>query len=492
MPTSTTDDAFASPWTNRSTLWVLNPGLNIDQCFDYGIENYVFTQRTYQFKRNMAIDPKKQLDFYSRGRPWRALLVEYDGRVSLLFDSKHGWNKPVAAYPSWSYKDHTSARLADLCRNYPLTGQVVGKFWGDEKQYKAVRGQDRVILIRNPPVDKFDWQTMMGYLSDLKRVHPEIQFHMHGGKSVQRTIGISIDRCDHPVTLQWTDGRPTLLLPNGAYSRGQHEHNHWGRLIGEQLSEFRRMKDRRELSRYSYKFNLKALIWAERNQDRLYAFQGKRPDVDPEAVDWVASDVEWKPTLSRYRPRVIELGDKWLCDTCTISNRCPYSRHGAVCIVDGTEGAKLSEQFRSRKSSDIIDGISSLLGASAERYENALATEQDMAAQTGIYKLSPAVTALANGLFDRAIQMARLLDPQIAGQMANGRVNVGIVNANAGAVAAATPQEIMAGVAAQLQAHGIALENASIGDIEAILRGDKPPGAKAAIEAVAYDSDEDD
>lgn len=490
--TSTTDVDFASPWVNRSTIWVLNPGTNIDICFDLGIQNFVFPQKTYQFKRNMAIDPKKSMDFYARGRPWSALLVEYDARVSLLFDSAHGWNKPVAAYPSWSYKDNTLARAKKLCWDYPQPGEIVGTFWGDEIDCKAVKGQEQVILIRNPPNGRFDWQTMMGYVSDLKRSWPEISFHMHGGKSIARTIGISIDHADHPVTLQWEGGRPVLLLPNGLYSRGEHKHDHWARLIGESQSEFRRLTDRRELGRFTYRFNLKSLIWAQRNQERLYAFQGKRPDVDPEAVDWTASDEEWKPTLSKYRPRIIEAGDKWLCDTCTIANRCPYSRHGAICIVDGTDGAKLSQKFRSRKSSDIIDGISALLGANTERFEKALETEVDAAVQTGVYKLSPAVTQLGNAIFDRAIQMARLLDPAIAGQMANGRVNVGIVNANAGAVAQSTPQEIMAGVSAQLQVHGIALENATIGDVEAVIRGETPPGAAKAIEATAYEYDEDD
>jgi hypothetical protein len=478
-------DSTASPWTEPSQFWVLNPGMNIDTCFDLGVSRFVFTQRTYQFKRNMAIDPRKQIDFYSRGRPWKAMLVEYDGRVSLVFDSKKGWNRPVAVYPSWSYKNNTSDSLRRLCRAYPEPGQIVGKFWGDSEQYRAVQGQDKVILIRNPPKDRLQWQEMMGFVSNMRRYH-DVRFHFHGGKSMERTVGQSVDAFDHPVTISWVDGEPTLLMPNGQIAETNrtviNKHDHWAKLIGESLAEFRRLKDRKEKAKFAYRFNLKSLIWAERNQEKLYAFQGRR--LDDNEVDYESSDADWAPVLRNYRPRLVDIGDKWLCDTCTVAHRCPYSRAGAICIVDGTEGQKLSEKFRSRKTTDIIDGISALLGANTERLEKALVTEQAIADETGQYRLSPQVTTLANAIFDRAIQMARLLDPSIAGQMANGRVNVGIVNANAGAVAQATPQEIMAGVANKLEQFGIPLAEATIEQVEAVMRGDDPPVYPNAIDVV--------
>jgi hypothetical protein len=483
-----TDDRIASPWTERSQLWVLNPGKNIHICLDLGISKFVFTQKTYQFKRNMAIDPKRLLDFYGRGRPWEALLVEYDGRVSLLYSSEQGWSRPVAAYPSWSFRDSTLNRLRDLCRDYPKPGDEVGTFWGDSTPYKCVPGQRPIVLIRNPPKDRFEWQGMMSHVSDMRRVY-DVRFHFHGGKSVARTVGISVDGFDHPVTIDWVGDMPTLLMPNGQILRDMdswRDFNHWGKLIGESLARFVRMKDRSERGQFAYRFNLKSLLWAERNQEKLYAFQGRSPDG---AVDYESSDDDWVPVATRYRPRVVEIGDKWLCDTCTIAHRCPYSRAGAICIVDGTEGQKLSNQFRSRKASDIIDGCSALLSANTERLERALLTEQELANQTGQYRLSPQVTTLANGVFDRAIQMARLLDPAIAAQMASGRVNVGIVNANAGAVASATPQEIMAGVAAKLEQFGIPLADATIEQVEAVMRGEDPPIHRVAIEVQSSDDD---
>ena len=116
-----------------------------------------------------------------------------------------------------------------------------------------------------------------------------------------------------------------------------------------------------------------------------------------------------------------------------------------------------------------------------------MAAEQDMADQTGQYRLSPQVTSLANATFDRGIQMARLLDPQVAGQMANGRTQIGIINSNAGAVAQATPQQLMAGVAAQLDNYGIALEDATMDQVEAVMNG-KAPVLKA-IEVTSSDVD---
>jgi hypothetical protein len=489
MMTSTQESVSDSPWVNESVLWVNTPGPHINICFDYGIENFVFPQRTYQFKRNLAIDPKKSIEFHSRGRPWNALLVEYGARVSLLFDHKHGWSKPVAAYPSWSAKNDTFPSLKRLCEHYPEAGETVGTFWGDEVPYSAVQGQAYKILIRNPPNDRLEWQQMMAYVSNLKREYPHIEFHMHGGKSVQRTVGMSIDAFDHPVTLEWSNGRPVLLLPNGKWSKGGQADVKWARLIGESLVEFRRLKDRRALARYTWKFNLKSLLWITRNQDRMYAFSGRHPDMDPNSADWDDADEDWKPVLSKYRPKLTNLNDKWICDVCSAASRCPYSRPGAICIVDGTEALKLSEKFGSRKVSDIIDGISTLLTANASRLEKAITSEQEQADMNGVYKVSPAVTSLANSVFDRAIQMARLLDPQIAGQMSGTRVNVGIHNSNAGAVAAATPQQVMAGVVSILQQHGISPEEATQEQVEAIIRGDDPPVHRTAIEASYSDPD---
>jgi len=483
------ETSVVSPWVNESVLWVNTPGPHIGICFDYGIENFVFPQKTYQFKRNIAIDPKKSIEFHSRGRAWNALLVEYDARVSLLFDSKHGWSKPIAAYPSWSHKDDTFPALKRLCEHYPEPGEIVGTFWGNEVPYAAVKNQAYKILIRNPSKSSFEWQNMMSYISDLKREYPYIDFHLHGGKSVQRTVGISIDSFDHPVTLQWNGDRPVLLLPNGERTLGKQADVKWARLIGESIAEFRRIKERRALAQYVYRFNLKSLLWITRNQDRMYAFQGRHPDMDPNSADWDDPDEDWKPVLSKYRPKLTNLNDKWICDTCSAANRCPYSRPGAICIVDGTEALKLSEKFGSRKVSDIIDGISTLLTASAGRLEKAIVSEQQQAEDSGVYKVSPAVTTLANSVFDRGIQMARLLDPTIAGQMSGTRVNVGIHNANAGAVAAATPQQVMAGVIAILEEHGIAPATATAEQVEAIIRGEDPPVYRKAIEASYSDTD---
>jgi hypothetical protein len=489
MQISTQVDRSVSPWAERSTVWILNPGKNIDLCFDHGMTDFVFTQKTYQFKRNMALSPQKQLDFFARGRPWRAILVEYDANVALMFDSRRGFRRALGAFPSWSAKDDTFPALERLCRNYPEPGDEVGHFfYMEDKPSLAVDGQPKVILVRNPPQNRFEWQQMMSFVTDMKRDHPEIIFHLHGGKSLSRTMGISIDAFDHPVTLSWRDNSPELLLPNG---RGlfvdsvEPKFNHWARLIGESLPAISRLTERPELARAAYRFNLKSLIWAHRNQDKLYAFNRADPDGE---VDAESSDDDWKPILTDYRPKMIEVTDRWLCDTCTINDRCPYSRAGAICVVEGTEAHKLSEKFKSRKASDIIDGLSTLLSANTERLEKAMVSEEEVAQLTGKFQLSPQVTTLANAVFDRGIQMARLLDPQVAGQMSHSRTNIGIVNANAGALAQATPQQLMAGVAAKLQEFGIRLEDATMEQVEAVMNGDDPP-IRLAIESTANEPD---
>lgn len=481
-------EKYDSPWKKQTELWVRDPGRNVDVCFDFGMTDFVFTQRTNQFKRNMSFAPEKVLGIYARGRPWRAMLVEYDAEVTLLFDHRRGFDKVLAVYPSWSFREDSFERLWSLTQTYPRPGQKVGRFrYRDSIIHKIKDDQEKVIIVRGQPRDRLDWHMMINQITEMKRYRPDVKFHFHGGKSTARTVGVSVDSVDHPITLEWRDGDPLFLCPNGqAFDPLKTKDlDHWAKLIGESLWEYRRLDERFDRSRYNYRFNLKSIRWLQRNQDKLYDFNRPKPDA---VVDYESSDETWVPHLTNYRPKISEPNDRWLCDTCTINARCPYSRVGAICIVDGTEAHKLSEQFNSRKASDIIDGLSTLLSANTVRLETALDSEKEVAAQTGVYRLSPQLSTLMNSVFDRGIQMARLLDPNVAGQMSNSRVNVGIVNGNAGAVAASTPQELMAGAAHILtEKYGIPLEDVTQDQLEAVLNGDEPKVHRKVIDVQSDD-----
>ena len=77
---------------------------------------------------------------------------------------------------------------------------------------------------------------------DLKRDFPHIIFHVNGQKTVPRTLGVGIDSFDHPVTIDWIDDQPRLLLANGrlldhrTYKTGG-EHEKWARLVGIQAHD---------------------------------------------------------------------------------------------------------------------------------------------------------------------------------------------------------------------------------------------------------------
>jgi hypothetical protein len=135
--------------------------------------------------------------------------------------------------------------------------------------------------------------------------------------------------------------------------------------------------------------------------------------------------------------------------------------------VDDAETVELAKRFRSRRSTDIIDGLAALLDLNVERLNRGVAREIEKEGQ-----IDPNVTKLVESIFDRGVQLAKLHDPVIAAQMHTGtKIAVGVLPPSSGArVQAATQQELMASVAKMLEAEGIPLEAATPDDVERILQ----------------------
>ena len=112
-----------------------------------------------------------------------------------------------------------------------------------------------------------------------------------------------------------------------------------------------------------YQFNLRSLKWAFANYEQVWSMRV----VDESEVDVDDPTASWIPVDMRYRPWATAINDKWLCDLCSISHRCPYFKPGAICIVDDTEAANLAKNFKSRNAQDILDGLGVLVGAQTER-----------------------------------------------------------------------------------------------------------------------------
>ena len=152
--------------------------------------------------------------------------------------------------------------------------------------------------------------------------------------------------------------------------------------------------------------------------------------------------------------------------------------------MDEAETVELARQFRSRRSADIVEGLATLLDVDARRLQRGLDAEIESK------KIDPNVTKLVDSIFDRGVQLAKMVDPMLAARMSPGtKISFGYYNGggvlgpgSAARVQASTPQELMAGVVKALAAEGISIEDATPDDVERIL-GTVPRGEVIDVNA---------
>jgi len=455
MPSLTRPDSV-SVWGPKREMWVFNPGPRLDICLEEGIYDFVFHQKTYQFKPNMAISPQKHLEQLGRNFPWRVILIDYHEDIALMFTNEKGWSAPAGVFPMWSAHNST-AKLNKILDRYPKPGTVVGQFTGTSEPFRVVEGQEQRVVICNFPGASIQWENVFRDLVEAKREHPEIIFHSNGQKTLARTLGVGIDSFDHPVTIAWRDDQPDLLLANGktlsygAYKTSR-DHETWARLIGMRAREIFEQPDRTRKSRRMYTFNLRSMKWAFANYEQVWSMR----IADESEVDVNDPDSSWIPLDLKYRPRTNMMTDKWLCDLCSISHRCPYSKPGAICVVEDTEAATLAKNFKSRNAQSILDGLGILLGAQTERTHDALKAEKARNQNNpDEQRFSPEVTRMLAHTFDQGVTLARLVDPFLgvaAGRGGNQRVRA--VAAGSAELGNATPQELAAGMMKELERAG--------------------------------------
>ena len=452
MPRTSRPDG-PSVWGPAREWWVFNPGPRLDICLDEGVYDFVFHQKTYQFKKNMAISPRKHLAMLAQNYPWRAMLVDYHEAVTLLYTAERGWDAPAGVFPMWSARNDTES-LTRLLDQYPESPDPVGTFTGTNAPACAVPGQEQRVIICNFPKMPSQWEYVFRDLVDVKREYPHITFHLNGQKSIPRTLATGVDSFDHPVTIDWIGDQPRLLLANGGLLdekkyREDGDHRKWAKLVGIEARTIFETPMRVKKSRRMYTFNLRSLKWAFANYETVWSMRV----VDETEVDTDEPDASWIPVDLSYRPRTQEITDKWICDLCSISHRCPFFRPGAICIVDDTEAANLADKFKTRNSRDIIEGLGVLLAASVTRASNAVATEQDYnRTHPDEPRFNPEVTRMLATVFDEGVTLARLVDPNLNGSGKGKKViNVGIA---AQGVAASSPQELAAGFVQELEASG--------------------------------------
>lgn len=446
--------------TWQQEMWVLDPGPFIDLCFDQGVDAFVFRAKFHE-SFTQRQDWTKFIRARARGRVWRAIWTPYPGDFAVLFDSQHGYDKPQAVWPIWR-ANQNSWRDLDLLIENPWSddpSMIRGAYGIDSRSMaepvRASADQQHRILVANFPKDASQWGRFVSEILRLASQPDAPIFHFHGQKSVARCIGMRVPAFDHPVRIGWYSGQPRILLPNGQMTLLDDldvDKAMWLKLVGMAPRDFN-MLDRQELSRRVYDFNLRSLKWAYLNYDKAWDFRRKgRASEAGGSEEFVPTPTRVKFIRSkRLRDQETEY-DKWLCDTCIYQDTCPYSREGAVCILPGTDGEELANRFKTRNGQSIVEALGVLMSFQAKRLLQAAAKEEEAFDEKG---LDDAVTRLANSIFDRGVQLAKLVDPAIAGRLVP-KVNIGNFNLTGGGM---TPQALMSGLAQQLKEQGVSLED---------------------------------
>lgn len=482
-------------------IWLLDPGPFTDIAFNLGYSNFVF-RAAYTENRTNRQDFTKFIDLFSRGRPWQVIWTPVGGDYAVHFTSQRGWDFPVSVWQIWRASTMKLAQLSYMFEEPLPPETILGTFGAASRNESwpiaTVAGQQHRVLMANAPQRDADWGQIAAYAQRLQATDSTKTLHYHGQKSVGRTIGVAAKAFDHPVRLGWDGGFPRILLPNGmVWCTGEKlkpYQEFWLRLIGVNAKDYLAIPDRPTLSRETYRINAMSLRWAFLNWDRAWDFNRVAGD-----EDIASAELDWEPKSLPIRLRKTKaenhLLDRWLCNTCSLQFKCPYSREGAVCIVPDSEPKQLADLMHTRSSFQIIEGLGTILAAQSKRAERGMKIEEERAREAddkGLPEtgLSPEVTRILNSIFDRGVQLAKLVDPAIAARMSpkTNILNVTAGNPTSGVGPQPTPQQLMTGMKAELEQRGIALEDATDEIIEQILQ-ESAGQSHGAIEVTSKESE---
>lgn len=430
-------------------VWFRNPELYIRECVELMATNLAW-DRGYLVGRK--IDPTKLVELYfPAGTEYRQLLVGEQGTAELR--PGHTLSNPVAVYPTWEYGIDEFDVLVEMLEN-PI-GQDAAACSDKNVQVdeRPVFGQEhRVVIIRPPEAGSGIGKKFFRLLKELQEEFPEAIIHLHGPYSYRVLFGFGYRSVD--VDPRFTAKKGNVYLPSGkrvAFEDALRTPQ-WVSVVGFSPTDLKVPRNR-------CMFNMKSAWWAAENyRDNLRFKTRGQVDVDPDAITHTAATT----SAVSSQPAVATVGDKLVCDSCSLQVSCKYFRAGGVCSIPGSEPAPLAHFFKTRDADTVINGLGTLLAAESRRLERGIRDEEDFG------EISPEVTKIFEGLFDRGVKLAKLLNPNLEGKPKfQANFQFGPQPSGAG------PQQMMSQVVAELEAKGIDRKDITPEMITALLEG--PP-----------------
>jgi len=435
-------------------LFFRNPHNYIRELVECGVGNIAWDRGILVKKR---IDPVKHAHtYFGMAIEYRILVVGEQGTADLRPGDT--LDKPTGVYPTWKYGEEQALLEEMVARPIGEDEKVCSdtSLPGDER---PVLGQEhRVVIIDPPNAGTGPGRRFLVYLKELQEDYPDCIIHVHGLYGFRPAFGMGFRSADISPREAAQHGK--IMLPQGReekYERVQKQVK-WVTAMGFKPAELAEPRNR-------CIYNIKSAIWASQNFAELIKF---RTVNDGAPVDTTSSDVEYVPreTKSIFNsgaPKKQD-GDRFACDSCSLTADCKYYRAGAVCSVPGSEPTELAAYFRTRDSATIIEGLGVLLSGQARRVERAAQEEVEYG------ETDPEVTKMMGQLFDSGVKLAKLVDPALRANAAV-QVNIGA----GGQAAPINPKQAVAAAFRELELQGFSREQITPDMVAAVLQGKPIP-----------------
>lgn len=417
-------------------VWLRNPQFCIKEIIEAG-HPWLAWDRGYLVKHR--IDPSRfGVTYFPTDADYRMLAIGDQGTAEIRPDSTLA--APTAVYPTWEYAEDSADLLEELLANPVGNDSALCGETSIPADERPVLGQEhRIVITRCPDTRSGPGRQLIRLLIDLQAEYTDAIIHIHGLWGFNGLFSHGWRSVDVEPRFVAQKGR--VILPSGkevTYETTRGPLSQWVELLGFKPVEL-------EVARNRCIFNIKSALWASDHFGENIKFKVRGSHV-PDITSAVAPAGP-TTTLVHGTSKAIE-GDKILCDTCSLQLKCKYFRSGGVCSIPDSEPAPLARFFKTRDSGQIIDGLGTLMALQTRRLETGMSNE----ALDG--ELDPEVTKIVNSLFTHGVKLAKLVNPALAAAGApkwNAAVQVNV----AGNAAIGTPQSMMAGIVAELEAQGI-------------------------------------
>ncbi len=431
-------------------VWFRNPDNYIRECVEVLASQFAW-DRGYLAKR--SIDPSKLVElYYPAPIDYRMLVIGDQGSAELR--RGHTMANPYAVYPTWEYGEDPVDFLAEmLAVNVGESEEACSIDVPPDE--RPVYGQEhRVVVTRPPNASTGVGRKFYRLLAEMQDEFPDTIVHLHGIYSWRVMFGLGIRSVDvDPRSLAKLGA---VALPSGKQVKYEMAKAapQWVTVVGFSPPDL-------AVPRNRCMFNMRSAWWAAEHYRENIKFRvGGKHEVDPDASKVKPATVNAVRT-TRARTTV---GDKFLCDTCSVQNSCKYFRSGEVCSIPESEPAGLARFFKTRDANTIIEGLGTLMAAQTHRLERGMQEETEYG------ELNPEVSRIINTLFANGVKLAKLVSPELA---AAGAPKFGVqVNV------AGTPNALTAKVVAELEGRGIPREKITPEMVMAVL---DPPTIEAPV-----------